>query len=288
MGEQLAHEYIYELAVSQDGSARFSAQSSGLYRFDGQNWRSALASLDVDPVAVTAVTLSPDYGSDRAVFAGASGVVLRSMDGGASWEVFRLPAPPPVIAALAIAPDYAHSGTLYAATLEDGVLVSQDHGARWDAWNFGLIGFGVHALSVEEGGKLYAGTDLGVFQSQNTGRSWREVAVFDTPVTALAPASDRLLVGTEGMGLWQLRAGVREQIASEVVTGTVERIISDGFNLLILCNNELLVSRDRGVTWRIIDTELAVTAAAAPEGLAPGAAVLIGGENGEIHTLHLV
>lgn len=285
MSEPIPQDYIYELAVSQDGSARFSAQSSGLYRFDGQRWHNALASLEVGSLAITAVTLSP---TDGTVLAGASGVILRSMDGGESWEVVALPAPPPVITALATAPDYAHSGIVYAATLEDGVLVSQDRGAHWDASNFGLIGFGVHALWVEEGGILYAGTELGVFQSHNAGRSWREVAVFDTAVTALAPAEDRLLVGTEGMGLWQLRDGVREQIASEIVAGTVERIVSDGSNLLILCDNELLLSRDRGVSWRIIDSERAVTAIAAPEGLAPGAAVLIGDENGEIQTLHLL
>lgn len=282
MSEQITQEYIYELAMSPEGRTRFSAQSSGLYRFDGQDWRNALTSLNADPLAVTAVALSPDYAADHTVFAGASGVIMRSVDGGESWEVVTLSAPPPVITRIAAAPDYARSGTVYAATLEDGVFVSRDRSAHWDAWNFGLIGFGVNALLAEAGGGVYAGTELGVFQSCNAGRSWREVAVFDVPVTALAVAGERLLVGTDGMGLWRLRGGDREPVAPDVISGTVDRVISHGATLLILCDNDLLLSRDEGKTWDAAAPDLVITAVAAP-----GAGVLIGQENGEIRVINL-
>lgn len=282
MSEPITQEYVYDLTMSQDGGARFSAQSSGLYRFDGRDWRNALTSLNADPFAVTAVALSPDYAADHTVFAGASGVILRSVDGGESWEVFTLPAPPPVITRIAAAPDYARSGTVYAATLEDGVFVSRDRGAHWDAWNFGLIGFGVNALLAEECGSVYAGTELGVFRSRNAGRSWREVAVFDVPVTALAVAGERLFVGTDGMGLWRLRDGDREPVAPDVISGTVDRVISRGAALLILCDNDLLLSRDEGKTWEAAAPDLVITAVAAP-----GAGVLVGQENGVIQVINL-
>ena len=285
MSEQITHEYIYELALSQDGNTRFAAQSSGLYHFDGLDWHNALTSLDADSFAVTAVTLSPNYDQDRTLFAGTMGVILRSLDGGESWQAFALPGPAPIITALAIAPDFADSGTIYAATLEDGIFVSTDRGASWNAWNFGLIGFSVNALAVEQGGVLVAGTELGVFQSTNTGRSWRAVAVFDTAVTAPASANGGLWVGTEDMGLWWLHDGNREHIAPEVVTGTVDRIIVDDSTLLVLCDNELLLARDHGVTWHNVANESAVSALAAPAGLAAGATVLVGNENGTIQTL---
>lgn len=283
MSEQTHRDYIHEIVVFQQ--TWFSAQSSGLYRFAGGRWHNALTSLGAEPFAVTTVMLPP---GEEIVFAGATGVILRSRDGAASWEVMALPGPPPVITALVAAGDYARSGTLYAATLEDGVFVSPDRGARWDAWNFGLLGFSVSALLAGENGMVYAGNDLGIYLSRNSGRSWHEVALLDAPVTALAFADGGLWIGTEGLGLWRLRGDHREPVAPDVVTGTVERVIADSANLLILCDSELLLSRDSGQTWRIAATGPAVTAIAAPEGLVPGAAVVVGREGGQIQAVTLV
>lgn len=287
MSEPITQDYLYDLAVSPDGSARFSAQASGLYRFDGSTWRNMLASLGTEPFAVTAVALSPDFPADHTVYAGATGIILRSTDGGAGWQVFLLPAPPPIISALAVSPDYAQSGIVYAATLEDGVFVSQDRGVNWDVWNFGLIGFGVNALAVQRNRSVVVGNELGVFQSRNAGRSWTEVALFDAPVTAIAPFGESLLVGVEELGLWQVQDGRPQRIAPDALAGSVERIITDGTNLLILCDQRLYLSRDAGTTWSPLAGELPVTAVASSGRLASDGLLLIGTDSGDIQTLRL-
>ena len=78
-------DLVFSLAASpnfaQDGIC-FAARTSGLYRSDdgGITWRSTYDSLALEaPLATTAVVVSPNFGSDRSVFAGAQGGVLRSV-----------------------------------------------------------------------------------------------------------------------------------------------------------------------------------------------------------------
>ena len=68
MSEQIEQEYIYEIAISSVlPDIQFSAQSSGLYRFNGRTWESALSSLPSDPIMIAAVALSPDFDVDLLV-----------------------------------------------------------------------------------------------------------------------------------------------------------------------------------------------------------------------------
>jgi photosystem II stability/assembly factor-like uncharacterized protein len=83
-----------------------------------------------------------------------------------------------------------------AATLDDGVLVSNDLGKTWRGWNFGLLDWRVLTLAMGVDGTAYAGTETGLVRSGNGGRSWQELFVpEDGAITAMA--SDGLLVGTE-------------------------------------------------------------------------------------------
>jgi photosystem II stability/assembly factor-like uncharacterized protein len=191
-------QYIYGLAVATDGTC-FLAKTSGLYRStDGaQTWHDALETLNLpEPVAVTAVDIAPNQ---QTVFASVAGAILRSEDKGLHWHMAALPLPAPIISALAVSPNFVNDNTVFAASLDDGVFVSQDCGKSWMDWNFGLIGFEVNALAVspdyEHNATLFAGTELGVFRSTNGGRSWEIVCLFPDPVNALA-------LSNQGNCLW--------------------------------------------------------------------------------------
>jgi photosystem II stability/assembly factor-like uncharacterized protein len=126
-------DIVYDLAASpafeQDGIC-FAARPGGLFRSEdgGRTWQHAYASLDLEAALTTAaVALSPAFQTDASVFAGASGGVLRSTDAGLTWLVASFPNPPPFVSCLAISPDFARDGTLFAATLEDGVFYDQHH-----------------------------------------------------------------------------------------------------------------------------------------------------------------
>lgn len=286
MQEQIVDPYVYDLVAFQRNVCCV-AQSSGLFRYDGKNLHNVLTSHDVEPFAVTTITQSPDFQHDRTLFAGAAGTLLRSINGGETWDFLALPSPSPVVTAIVLAPDFATSGIVFVGTLEDGVFVSQDRGMHWDVWNFGLIGFGINTLTVSDNSILFAGNEIGVFQSKNMGRSWAALHIFEKPVVAMQVANHGLLVGVEDMGLWLVNHHKKQPIASETLSGTVDTIFLRDNCMLVLNNHKLFLSRDDGITWHRIETALAIISVDVFEGLHVGAEILVAAADSTIYTLCL-
>lgn len=267
MTTETATDTVNALACSpefaRDGLC-FAACNSGLRRSDdgGASWQDAYESLALAaPLGATSVALSPAFGRDRTVFAGASGGVLRSGDGGATWQIITLPEPAPLVMALAVSPNFASDGLVFAGTMEDGVFRSGDGGRTWAAWNFGLTDPCVLALAVSPNfvrdQTLFAGTSSGVFRSTNTGRGWRalELPCGFADVLSLALADGALLVGTESAGLFRSDdMGQRWQpLGAGTLDGAINAIVplergADAFGVLL--NDTPLVSRDGGANWQ--------------------------------------
>ena len=186
--QQLA-DAIYSFAVSPEYSKDkiiFAARGSGLYRSEdgGKSWQFTLDSLELEaPLAISCVALAPNFAEMPHVFAAGPGGVLRSRDGGQTWYVTMLSSPPPFITGLAVSPNYARDGIVFAATMDDGVFRSSNRGVDWTAWNFGL--FDLHILSIAvspnfaEDKNVFLGTESGIFHSVNGGLGWRELEFQD-------------------------------------------------------------------------------------------------------------
>lgn len=304
--EAQVQDIVYALATSPAFAQTkqgvcFAARSSGLYRSDdgGSTWRSAYDSLDLsEPLAATAVALSPDFESNQTVFAGAPGGVLHSVDGGQTWYVAPLPSPPPTVSTLVVSPNFSHDGVLLAGTVDAGVFRSADRGTRWAAWNFGLLDLNVIAMAISpdfaNDETLYVGTDSGIFRSTNGGRAWREV---DLPIgfepvlsLALSPnyAEDGIVfAGTESQGLFHStdRGRSWSRLGEDVITDAVNAIVlSPEYpakqDVLVMLSNTLLISRDNGQSWSDWKADLhfeqGLSAVAAPQGLEESAPLLLG------------
>lgn len=303
--EETQHQDIVLSLATSPGFARdgicYAGRSSGLYRSDdgGLTWRSTYDSLGLDALlTTTTVAISSDFESDRSVFAGVHGAVLRSADAGNSWNVAMLPSPPPVVSALEVSPDYVRDGTVLAGTLEDGVFRSADRGGSWSPWNFGLLDLCVLSMAISPDfaadETVYAGTESGIFRSTNGGRAWREVSFPDelAPVLSLAVspryADDGVLfAGTESRGLLRSmdRGHTWTFLGEDAVTGPVNSVVlspelTERPNILALLDEALLVSRDGGQSWsHWTDSSLVEQGAscvAAPHGLGPDAPLLVG------------
>lgn len=294
---------VYALATSPNFAENgicFAACVTGLYRSDdgGITWRSAYDSLELDTVLTTAVAISPVFDADQTVFAGLPGSVLRSFDGGESWHVAPLPPPPPTISSLALSPNFVHDGVVLAGTVEDGVFRSADRGVRWARWNFGLLDLNVLAMAISpvfaKDETLFIGTESGIFRSTNGGRAWREV---DFP-TAFGPvislqlspnfSEDGILyAGTESHGLFVSsdRGKSWSSLGDDTAADSVNAIVlAPEFavkkDLLIASGARLLISHDGGHSWSDwkagLPTEQGILSIAAPQGIEPGAPLLIG------------
>jgi photosystem II stability/assembly factor-like uncharacterized protein len=285
----------------------FAASLSGLHvSFDnGRTWQSGYGSLELEnPLPTSAVVVSPDFKTDRTIFAGIPGGVLRSIDGGRKWEQKAFPNPPPLISTLAISPDFLHDGIILAGTTEDGVFHSDDNGQHWKAWNFGLLDLNVYCMGISpDFGKdetVFLGVESGIFLSKNGGRAWKEVNLpvgFD-PVLSLAvsPAfpEDRLVyAGTETKGLlFSTDRGKNwNKVESMYFSGSINSIVLDldyphKPHLLVLLEKSLLVSYDGGISWHRWREDrlsgLNVTSVFAPNGFDDSATVLVGTLEGSI------
>ncbi len=298
-------DVVYALHCAQN--VWFAARASGLYRSTdgGRSWQSAYASLALaGALPTTSVVTSPDFASDRTVFAGVSGGVLYSLDGGDTWQSVELGAPPPMVSALVISPDFRRDGVLLAGSMEDGVFRSGNRGYNWAAWNFGLLDLSIFTLAISPDfaadETLFAGVESGIFRSTNGGRAWREITlpVGYEPVLSLAlsPAyaqDGTLFAGTESQGL--LRSTDRGATWTQVATpdGPVNGLqLAPDFPtkpyILALLDHTLLLSQDAGQTWSEYPTELeGMSSVLAPAGLAPGAPLVIGAPRGDVVSLVL-
>jgi photosystem II stability/assembly factor-like uncharacterized protein len=301
---------IFGFAVSpefENDKTVFAARNTGLYRSQdgGTSWQFSFDSLELEaPLAVSCVSLAPNFAEMPHVFAAGPGGVLRSRDGGQTWYVSMLSSPPPFITGLAVSPNYARDGIVFATTMDDGVFRSSNRGVDWTAWNFGL--FDRHILSnalspnFAEDKNVFLGTESGIFHSVNGGLGWRETEfdIENAPVLSLALspnfAEDGLLfAGTESAGIiysedrgstWALAAG-EGQVGSVNAILTSNNFLKEPY-LLIANGESILLSRNHGRSWQSWRENLQfddlVLSIATIEDLVPGSKLMIGLANGEI------
>jgi photosystem II stability/assembly factor-like uncharacterized protein len=295
---------VYQLVAAPSGW--YAACASGLYRStdQGASWRLAYESLGAASALPTLSVAAATQQNQALVFAGLSGELLRSTDGGSSWELAPKPSPAPVFTALVLSPDFAQDGQLFAATMEDGVVLYSNYGREWAIWNFGMLDTNVLCLAISPAyandQMLFAGVQSGLVRSANGGRSWHEIElpIGYAPVLSLALspgfAEDGILyAGTEDHGLlrsadrgrsWQaVGAGSWSEPINSIVLGPHFRSNPE---LLALHGAGLLHSNDGGAAWASWRADrlagLEVTAVLAPRGFGEDAPVVVGLSGGEL------
>ena len=124
--------------------------------------------------------LAIDPANPATLYAGTSGWVFKSTDGGGNWSPSNIGLTATSDNALdalvninALAIDPVNTATLYAGTY-GGVFKSTDGGVSWNPANTGLTVKSVLILTISpaDPSTLYAGTPNGVFKSADGGGSW--------------------------------------------------------------------------------------------------------------------
>jgi photosystem II stability/assembly factor-like uncharacterized protein len=246
-------------AADDSGGALLLAGLAGGVQYaanGGENWSGAW----VDEVAssVTCFTTSPRFAIDRVVLAGTErDGVLRSADGGRRWRLANFGLTGYTILALAAPLRWGRREEIFAAT-DEGIYRSPNAGRAWQRADAGFEAVAqTLALSPQFAidRTLYAGSDeAGLYRSTDAGRSWHLASVEVRNVNCLWIAADdpQLLVAGSGDGaiLRSVDGGARWECGWNGTDAVLALAESSGILYAGLYQGGLLVSRDRGHTWR--------------------------------------
>jgi photosystem II stability/assembly factor-like uncharacterized protein len=135
----------------------------------GRTWRAL--GLIGQPVAISPTGPQTVYAAAGA--RGGESRLLRSTNGGRTWQPADSGLPPTYLDALAFDP--RAPGTVYAAMGQRGIFASSDGGGKWRALRVAVAHRNVTAIAVDprRPQTIYAGTDNGVIKSLDGGREWR-------------------------------------------------------------------------------------------------------------------
>jgi photosystem II stability/assembly factor-like uncharacterized protein len=127
--------------------------------------------------------------------------LFRSASLDASWQ--------PVLSRTAITAVAVidHGDLVLAASVEEGLLRSEDGGINWEDANPGLPGDDLLAIrqspQFQHDQLIFVATASGLFRSRNGGRAWRRVGLDADDIQCFDVVDHELLIGTGGHGLWR-------------------------------------------------------------------------------------
>ncbi|HLX06409.1 MAG TPA: hypothetical protein VKY89_00965 [Thermoanaerobaculia bacterium] len=259
----LPEEPVYSLALAPGREGRLYAGTlSGVYgsEDDGASWR-RLTAAQPDIEKVTSLVVDPTR--PETVIAGTWRRAYRSDDGGSTWNgIFEGMVLDTEIFSFTPVPE--HPGEIWASSC-GWVYQTLDHGDHWVRFK-DFDERRTLSFAVMPDGRLLAGTVSGVYLSADGGKSWRRLSDPALSVTAIAfhPARpDRILIGTEGSGVWiSTNGGVDFFRASRGMAATrVGGLALAGDDLLVAVNHAgplsgVYVSPDRGRTFTADFTQL--------------------------------
>ncbi len=269
VGPVQAGDELRAVAAIPDGGSQtiFAATNKGIFRgkFTSgpvKEW----TRIENDMVKGDITSLvAPTAASGVLIAASAQTGIVRSDDGGATWEKvggFKSSAVP----ALAASPD---GRVLYAWVSGSGLQTSSDGGASWSQVKGGLPGdTPISALAVDPANPahLFAGGEGGALVSNDGGKTWSEIRLreriytIDTVPSVFGMAFDanspKNVYFATNKGVWKstdggktatwLRKSHARLLNSVSLSGKTGSVISSA------PNGDIYLSRDGGANWELI------------------------------------
>jgi hypothetical protein len=203
---------------------------------------------------VDAITANPRDPNE--LFAAALNGVLHSPDRGKTWGILTSwdMTEPKDIAIDPHAPDHIYIG------LPDGIGVSHHHGKTWTRMNDGIKRRYTQTIVVDrtQAGRLIAGTELGIYVSDDGAQSWTLARASGKTVHNIeqSPHDPQVFfAATQHDGLWRSRDGGRtwQTVKGVPADQTLHNVTFDPRDprRLAVCGwgPGVLVSADGGETW---------------------------------------
>ena len=298
-GLRLTGTEIKALAVDSNNYVYAGTGGNGIYKTtdNGLTWNPKNNGLTETQI----FSLTIDS-SDR-IFAGTlGGGVFLSITGGDDWTPKNTDLPildgnPGFYVAFSLAKDT--DGHLYAGMLTDvppagAVYMSDDNGDSWTKTGDAIDGFFPESMCVTPNNKLFVGTNMGVFRTDDAGSTW----VDQTNKISAIPFSNTfaayggtIFIGTEGEGVYKSSDAGETWV--QVGTGgpqCIGALLADGSGNLYASTCDIsgvYKSVNGGADWTLSSDGLPPDFLSVVEGtslaLEDGGDIYIGLDNGEVY-----
>lgn len=217
--------------------------------------------------SIASIIIAPSDPS-RVYFTTYSGLLYRSYDNGANWDlVYKSPTQDIIIVQV----DPLDSNTLYLGTNKSGLLKSTDSGITWN--NLGLPDISITSIFIPTSAPniIYVGaTNLaGMYVSENGGHSWQNWGVLSDnvlsfaedksePGTIIVTAKNRGLLKTRDEGQTWMEMGLDRPrlVPSFEIANIVELSDKSGHFLARAYDTGLIESFDGGVSWSPVSSNV--------------------------------
>lgn len=179
--------------------------------------------------------------------------VLRSDDGGVTWESLKTETASPISRVLSTRAHqlFSHGGKLWAAT-RHGLAYSENGGDDWRRIRpqSGLDAEEVYDIVFQEG-RLWVATSEGMYTSPDDGKTWIQTGHLRCPITSVQRESAVLWMGTDSGLIRRVRGGdLRSFSVLSNILSLARTTESWGEVWWAGTTGGLLYSRDLGRTWR--------------------------------------
>jgi photosystem II stability/assembly factor-like uncharacterized protein len=230
-------------------------EADGIYRSTDSWMTWALSGSGSESLTVNCLWLSPRFAEDRMVMAGTSAGILRSHDGGTTWQVVY--SDQDLVLSLA-----GTASVICAGLMEQGVLRSEDGGDTWSLSNEGLAARAfLRTLAVAEhpGLVLAFGPQEGIVVSADGSANWESIPGLGgfLPLSAMATANQGaqkppLLVASTAEGQMLRSADGGLTWAATAVGIPASTLVFDSMGQRAWAatgDGYLFASRNAGVSW---------------------------------------
>jgi photosystem II stability/assembly factor-like uncharacterized protein len=251
---------VLALATSHNGIWAGGAGGVAWYPIH-TDWQPRISGLPLNSVAAL-------LSIEGQLIAGGTGGIAYSPDEGVSWKKAEIQNGMDSVLAFAVSSRVDLHKTLLAATLEHGILRSDDIGKNWYTVTTGLENFEVTALAWIEDENVMAGTTNGIYRSSDRGQTWHLTqgsASYEVGALTYLPDGSALAALESGGLLHSSDKGITWNKLENVpanIAGSAFSVTGEGTLLWGTLGNGILRSTNSGHTWQQVHESTVLSFAA--------------------------